>query len=83
MCRRVDPGQASPQALCMCPTRELAVQNLQVLTKMALYTGIKAVSTAGEKRRRGERITEQVPSSHLRWLFLPSLDLTIICFCHH
>lgn len=30
MLSRVDPGLRLPQALCMCPTRELVVQNLQV-----------------------------------------------------
>lgn len=30
MLSRVDPQQQVPQALCICPTRELVVQNLQV-----------------------------------------------------
>ncbi|CAK9178852.1 unnamed protein product [Ilex paraguariensis] len=30
----------APQALCICPTRELAIQNVQVLQKMGKYTGI-------------------------------------------
>ncbi|KAL4290644.1 hypothetical protein GQ457_14G025980 [Hibiscus cannabinus] len=41
---RVDPEIKSPQALCICPTRELAIQNLEVLRKMADYTGITSES---------------------------------------
>ncbi|CAM8959142.1 unnamed protein product [Rhodiola kirilowii] len=40
MLSRVDPNQKSPQALCVCPTRELAIQNIEVLQKMGKYTGI-------------------------------------------
>ncbi|KNA24983.1 hypothetical protein SOVF_010730 [Spinacia oleracea] len=42
MLSRVDPKQQAPQALCICPTRELAIQNLEVLKKMGKYTGISA-----------------------------------------
>ncbi|GMI87277.1 LOW EXPRESSION OF OSMOTICALLY RESPONSIVE GENES 4 [Hibiscus trionum] len=37
---RIDPELKAPQALCICPTRELALQNLEVIRKMAKYTGI-------------------------------------------
>ncbi|CAK9163308.1 unnamed protein product [Ilex paraguariensis] len=40
MLSRVDPKFQAPQALCICPTRELAIQNVQVLQKMGKYTGI-------------------------------------------
>lgn len=40
---RVDPEERRPQAICMCPTRELVVQNLEVVRKMGKYTGIEAV----------------------------------------
>ena len=46
MLSRVDPTVAAPQALCVCPTRELVVQNLDVLERMAKYTKITATSTA-------------------------------------
>ena len=46
MLSRVDPKLAQPQALCVCPTRELVVQNLQVLERMGRYAGITATSTA-------------------------------------
>ncbi|PKI72560.1 hypothetical protein CRG98_007082 [Punica granatum] len=40
MLSRVDPTLNAPQALCICPTRELAIQNMEVLQKMGKYTGI-------------------------------------------
>ncbi|XP_028789631.1 DEAD-box ATP-dependent RNA helicase 38 [Neltuma alba] len=40
MLSRVDPKVQAPQALCICPTRELAIQNMEVLRKMGRYTGI-------------------------------------------
>jgi hypothetical protein len=46
MLSRMDPQLAQPQALCVCPTRELVVQNLQVLERMGRHAGITATSTA-------------------------------------
>ncbi|KAK9845721.1 hypothetical protein WJX81_000486 [Elliptochloris bilobata] len=46
MVSRVDPKLAQPQALCVCPTRELVMQNLQVLERLARHAGITATSTA-------------------------------------
>nr|XP_009786411.1 PREDICTED: DEAD-box ATP-dependent RNA helicase 38-like [Nicotiana sylvestris] len=40
MLSRVDPKLRAPQALCICPTRELAIQNMEVLLKMGNFTGI-------------------------------------------
>ncbi|KAL5563769.1 hypothetical protein UlMin_033516, partial [Ulmus minor] len=37
---RVDPNLRAPQALCICPTRERAIQNMEVLRKMGKHTGI-------------------------------------------
>ncbi|OAY42787.1 DEAD-box ATP-dependent RNA helicase 38 [Manihot esculenta] len=42
MLSRVDPNVKRPQALCICPTRELSIQNLEVLQKMGKYTGISS-----------------------------------------
>ncbi|PON56147.1 DEAD-box ATP-dependent RNA helicase [Parasponia andersonii] len=42
MLSRVNPKLKAPQAICICPTRELAIQNLEVLRKMGRYTGITA-----------------------------------------
>ncbi|KAL6138478.1 hypothetical protein ACLB2K_063760 [Fragaria x ananassa] len=41
MVARIDPGVKAPQALCICPTRELAIQIMEVLQRMGMYTGIK------------------------------------------
>lgn len=63
MLSRVDPTKPQPQALCICPTRELVIQNLQVLRQMAKYTGITSTSTAsdgGESGVRRSKVTEQV-----------------------
>eukprot|EP00955_Chlamydomonas_euryale_P011798 126679-Chlamydomonas_euryale.AAC.1 len=62
--RRVDPKLNQPQALCMCPTRELVVQNLNVLNRMGKFTGIRATSTATDGADgsgfRKDPINEQV-----------------------
>ncbi|KAF4357969.1 hypothetical protein CsatB_004578 [Cannabis sativa] len=42
MLSRVDPQLKAPQAICICPTRELAIQNLEVLLKMGKYSGISS-----------------------------------------
>lgn len=64
MLSRVDARIHQPQALCICPTRELVMQNLQVLQRMAKYTTIQATSTATEQEGGGtfrkNPVTEQV-----------------------
>lgn len=50
MLSRVDAAVSAPQAICVCPTRELAVQNLQVLQRMGKYTQVKAVCTAFDQQ---------------------------------
>jgi len=63
MLARVDPALPGPQALCVCPTRELVTQNLQVLERMAKFTRISAASTAGPEGAevsRSTRITDHV-----------------------
>ncbi|XP_059637750.1 DEAD-box ATP-dependent RNA helicase 38-like isoform X2 [Cornus florida] len=42
MLSRVDTKLNALQALCICPTRELAIQNMKVLQKMGKITGITA-----------------------------------------
>ncbi|XP_059649205.1 DEAD-box ATP-dependent RNA helicase 38-like isoform X2 [Cornus florida] len=42
MLSRIDTKLKAPQALCICPTRELAIQNMKVLQKMGKFTGITA-----------------------------------------
>lgn len=62
MLSRVDPSLKAPQALCLCPTRELVVQNLGVLEKMGTFTGITLASTAEQSAPGARRRTigEQV-----------------------
>ncbi|GBG85926.1 hypothetical protein CBR_g40739 [Chara braunii] len=76
MLGRVDANLNAPQALCVCPTRELAIQNEEVLLKMAKYTGITCACTAGADDRvsasRRGKITDQVvigtPGTLKRWM---------------
>ncbi|GAB4815736.1 hypothetical protein N2152v2_002782 [Parachlorella kessleri] len=62
MLSRVDVQLKAPQALCVCPTRELVLQNLAVLERMGKFSGITSTSTAaadyGASRRA--RIEDQV-----------------------
>jgi ATP-dependent RNA helicase DDX19/DBP5 len=62
MLSRVDPSLKAPQALCLCPTRELVVQNLGVLEKMGKFTGISLASTAEQSTpgNRRRKVEEQV-----------------------
>jgi len=46
MLSRCNPSLRAPQALCVCPTRELVMQNLRVLTKMGKFTGLTCATTA-------------------------------------
>ncbi|KAK1400879.1 hypothetical protein POM88_000484 [Heracleum sosnowskyi] len=43
MLSRVNPKLAAPQALCICPTRELVIQNQEVVERMGKFTGITSV----------------------------------------
>jgi ATP-dependent RNA helicase DDX19/DBP5 len=58
----VQVAKQETQALCMCPTRELVVQNLEVLRKMGTFTGITSCSTADEDGGQARRtpVREQV-----------------------
>ncbi|XP_031478241.1 DEAD-box ATP-dependent RNA helicase 38 [Nymphaea colorata] len=43
MLGRVDMKQKVPQAICVCPTRELAIQNEEVLLRLGKYTGVTSL----------------------------------------
>lgn len=55
------------QALCVCPTRELVVQNLAVLERMAKYTSISATSTASGDSKFSRCARSGCLSAVLRW----------------
>ncbi|KAJ8478951.1 hypothetical protein OPV22_022678 [Ensete ventricosum] len=65
MLSRVDPKRKIPQAICICPTRELAQQNHAVFVKMGKYTGITSISYASRDgfRDDSERIMKEIQRS--------------------
>ncbi|KAG7961234.1 hypothetical protein I3843_09G005300 [Carya illinoinensis] len=63
MLSRVDPNLKAPQALCVCPTRELAIQNLEVLRKMGTYTGISSECAIPMDSKNYVPIAKQPPVS--------------------
>ncbi|KAL9399032.1 hypothetical protein Peur_007993 [Populus x canadensis] len=63
MLSRVDPKQQSPQALCICPTRELSIQNMEVLQKMGKYTGISSECAVPIESRNNDRSRYRPPIS--------------------
>lgn len=89
MLSRVDVQVQQPQALCICPTRELVIQNLQVLERMAKYTSIAATSTASgsaEVSRRDKIVDQVVIGTHGKlhhWIsrrILPLRHMKILVF---
>ncbi|GAA0183830.1 RNA helicase [Lithospermum erythrorhizon] len=86
MLSRVDPQLVAPQALCICPTRELAIQNMEVLLKMGKHTGITselaipADSTNYIPVHKRPPITAQVvigtPGTILKWITAKKLSLS-------
>lgn len=63
MLSRVDPNLSETQALCICPTRELVIQNEMVLKRMAKFTTITTLTTAQDSDgpfNMRQRIKEQV-----------------------
>ncbi|KAK7345229.1 hypothetical protein VNO77_15821 [Canavalia gladiata] len=61
MLSRVDPKLQAPQALCICPTRELAIQNTEVLRKMGKYTGISSECAVPMDSRDALPIAKRAP----------------------
>eukprot|EP00803_Ostreobium_quekettii_P008204 evm.model.scf_1907.5 EVM.evm.TU.scf_1907.5 scf_1907:24284-27396(+) len=61
MLTRVDPELHEPQALCVCPTRELVAQNHAVLQKMGKYTKLESMSTStSEELPTSQKIKAQI-----------------------
>ncbi|GJP51732.1 hypothetical protein CLOM_g10878 [Closterium sp. NIES-68] len=94
MLSRVNPQLKTPQALCICPTRELAQQNEAVLLRMAKYTGITCACTASEgtgtivssseQTRLGDQVVIGTPGTLKRWMtkdrILPVKNIKILVF---
>ena len=87
MLSRVDPALEKPQALCVCPTRELVIQNLRVLEKMATHTKIRAISTTETGKMSRDKITAQVVigahgglKKRVRYSLLDTEDIRILVF---
>lgn len=94
MLSRVDPMLKTPQALCICPTRELAQQNEAVLLRMAKFTGITCACTASEgtgtvvssseQTRLADQVVIGTPGTLKRWMtkdrILPAKNINILVF---
>ncbi|XLR55344.1 hypothetical protein S83_006016 [Arachis hypogaea] len=86
MLSRVDPSVQAPQALCICPTRELAIQNTEVLRKMGKHTGISSECAVPTDSRdslpiqKREPIKAQVvigtPGTIKKWISFKKLGVT-------
>ncbi len=91
MLSRVDPAVAKPQALCVCPTRELVMQNVEVLRKMATHKHIGCATSAMQQEGRAPAasrmppITEQVvigtPGTLIGWITRKQLPVRCVCVC--
>ncbi|XP_010918007.1 DEAD-box ATP-dependent RNA helicase 38 [Elaeis guineensis] len=93
MLSRVDPSKKIPQAICICPTRELAIQNQNVLLKMGKYTGITSMCAIPSDSSnyipisRRPPVTDQVvigtPGTIKKWISAKKLatrDMKILVF---
>ncbi|RZC44426.1 hypothetical protein C5167_037368 [Papaver somniferum] len=93
MLSRVDVKLRAPQALCICPTRELAIQNIEVLNKMGKYTGLTSFCAIPVDRARDipfnkrSPITDQIvvgtPGTIKKWMSAKKLsvgDMKILVF---
>ncbi|KAI3885371.1 hypothetical protein MKX03_035894 [Papaver bracteatum] len=72
MLSRIDINLKAPQAICICPTRELAIQNLEVLTRMGKHTKTTSISAVptGKTGLRSDRapIFVGTPGTIKKWM---------------
>ncbi|XP_061348909.1 DEAD-box ATP-dependent RNA helicase 38-like, partial [Gastrolobium bilobum] len=61
MLSRINPKLQAPQAFCICPTRELAIQNTEVLRKKGKYTGISSECAIPADSRDALPIAKRAP----------------------
>ncbi|GLT89877.1 hypothetical protein SLE2022_078390 [Rubroshorea leprosula] len=85
MLSRVDPDLKTPQAICICPTRELAVQ-VSVLQKMGRHTGITSECAVPQENSlpiaKRAPITAEVvigtPGTIKRWMSAKKLSVSCV-----
>ncbi|KAJ3673278.1 hypothetical protein LUZ60_006652 [Juncus effusus] len=93
MLSRVDVGLKAPQAICICPTRELAQQNESVLLRMGKFSGITSVCAIPSDSSnfvpiaKRAAVTEQIvigtPGTIKKWMSarkLSTRDVKILVF---
>lgn len=56
----LDLKQQTPQGLCLCPTRELATQNHDVIQKLGKFTGVKLFLSVPQADRPPRSVNAQV-----------------------
>eukprot|EP00930_Biecheleria_cincta_P098560 TRINITY_DN90210_c0_g1_i1.p1 TRINITY_DN90210_c0_g1~~TRINITY_DN90210_c0_g1_i1.p1 ORF type:complete len:492 (+),score=90.34 TRINITY_DN90210_c0_g1_i1:36-1511(+) len=55
-----DTAQKCPQGLCVCPTRELTIQNHDVLAKLGKFTGLQFYTAIPKEERLPRRVEAQL-----------------------
>lgn len=55
-----DTSQKCPQGLCVCPTRELTIQNHDVLAKIGKFTGLQFYTAIPKEERPPRRVEAQL-----------------------
>jgi len=56
----VDSANRSPQGVCVCPTRELSVQNHDVVAKLGKFTGIQFFLAVPKEERPPRKVDAQI-----------------------
>ncbi|KAA8516629.1 hypothetical protein F0562_016863 [Nyssa sinensis] len=79
MLSRVDLELSAPQVLCICPTRELAIQNMEVLLKMGKYTGITAECAVPMDSSNYNPILKRAPVTAQVVIGTPGAVFNLLC----
>ena len=86
MLSRVDTSLQETQSICVCPTRELVLQNLSVAKKMGKYTKLTYHSTANDLERMEKCRSQVFFATHGRlknWVRRQQVTLQHIKACFH
>lgn len=75
---RVNPELKSPQALCLVPVRELAIQTCDILVKLAknMNIGVKKLIPEEQGKNAGEQVLVGTPGTVLSRVRQRSIDLS-------